>query len=115
MKTVFEHIEHIKGKPHHVRRRVAFATAAGVSALIGFVWLVGSFATGSFAIQGSDFAMSTGRPAADVVSSSEQVGTGLAGAASAIQSANEPAHIEIVDTTTSTPKKNQSEQTILPF
>ena len=53
MKNVIEHIEYLKGKPHHVRRKVAVTTAAIGSALVALVWLGVSTATGVFAIQGS--------------------------------------------------------------
>ncbi|MCX6789975.1 MAG: hypothetical protein NTV60_00410 [Candidatus Kaiserbacteria bacterium] len=114
MKTVFEHIEHVKGKPHHIRKQVALGAATFVSAVIALVWLAGSFAMGSFAIAGSDFAMSTGEEV--VATTSDAVSQGLAGVVSAeILQKNVPAHIEIVDTSVSVPVKKQSDQTILPF
>lgn len=115
MKTVFEHIEYVQGKPHHVRRRVAFAAAAGVSGLVALVWLAGSFTTGAFAIQGSNFAMSTGQQNV-VATTSDAVTQGLAGvsAAAVFQNTNAPAHIEIVDTPAARAVK-QPEQTTIPF
>ncbi|MHB8860641.1 MAG: hypothetical protein ACYC48_02805 [Minisyncoccota bacterium] len=116
MKNIFDHIEHVKAKPHHIRKQVAFGVAAGTSALIGLIWLVGSFETGAFAIQGSNFAMGTGQESA-VATTSASGDQGLAGvaAASALQDASAPAHIEIVDTSSQAPQKSQSDQTILPF
>lgn len=116
MKNIIDHIEHIKAKPHHIRKRVAFGVAAGTSVLIGLIWLVGSFEMGAFAIQGSNFAMSTGQ--GDVVATTSASGDqGLAGAAAAaaLQDASAPAHIEIVDTSVQPAQKSQPEQTILPF
>ncbi len=112
MKTIFQHIEHVRGKPHHIRKRVAFATAAGVTAVIAFVWLAGSLTTGAFAIQGSTFADSTGQGATVTAAGNT---SGLAGAAAALPSAdaNAPAHIEIVDVASATPAK--PEQTTIPF
>jgi 3-hydroxy-3-methylglutaryl CoA synthase len=116
MKTVFEHIEHIKGKPHHIRKQVAFAVAAGTSGLIAFVWLAANLATGSFAIQGSDFAMSASR-GDTIATTTSAVAEGLAGvgAAAFLQKENAPAHVEIVDTSVAQPAKTQPEQTTIPF
>lgn len=117
MKNIFDHIEYVKGKPHHVRHRVAVGTATLGSAVIAFVWLAVSFVTGSFAIEGSSFAMSTGQnDTVTTVDSTNQI-DGLAGAAAALPniSASAPARIEIVDTTPAPAPKKQSDQTILPF
>ena len=121
MKTVFDHIEHIKGKPHHIRKRVAFTAAAGVTALIALVWLVGSVTSGAFAIQGSTFADSTQQqPVVTTTATGADTGTGdtsgLAGAAAALPSVstNAPASIEIVDVASATPPA-QTQQTIIPF
>jgi len=115
MKKIIEHIEYVKGKPHHVRRQIAFGTATVVSALIAFVWLAGNYASGTFALHDSSFADATGQGSTLQVAGGV-TGQGLAGvgAASALESSQDaPAHIEIVDTTPA-PKK-QSEQTVLPF
>src|SRR6185369_10086181 len=116
MKTVLEHIEHVKGKPRHIRHRVAVGTATFMSAFIALIWLGVNLATGSFAIQGSTFAMSTGEN--DTVATTSVTHAGLAGAASALPSSQEasaPVHIEIVDTTPTPAPQKQSDQTILPF
>ena len=112
MKTVFEHIEHVRGKPHHVRERVAFGAAGGVTALIALVWLAASHGSGAFALAGSSF----GEQAPVVTTSAANTVDNLAGAAAALQSsgADVPAHIEIVDAASSTSKK-KFEQTTLPF
>jgi hypothetical protein len=117
MKTLFEHIAYAKKKPHHVRKRIAFAVAALCSGLVALVWLIGSFSLGSFAIQGSTFADSVGQNGNDArnANSAGNVGSGVAGAAAAIPDSNVPVHIEIVDTTTSTPAKDTTEQTTIPF
>ena len=115
MKTVFQHIEHIHGKPHHVRKRIALVAATGGSAIIALVWLVGGSMTGAFAIQGSDFAMTTGQSGVVATTSASGAPQGLAGAAAAKQDAQAPAHIEIVDTTPVAPTQKQSDQTVIPF
>lgn len=116
MKNIVEHIEYVKGKPHHVRKQVAFGTATVVSALIAFVWLVGNYASGTFALRGSSFADATGQGATVQVANGGVNNQNLAGvgAASAFGSSEDaPAHIEIVDTKPAV--KKQPEQTILPF
>lgn len=113
MKTVFEHIEYMKEKPHHVRKRFAFAVAAGTSVFIAFVWFVGSVAVGEFALKDTSFADQAGAPPVEVVNAD---GSNLAGAAAALQSAKAPAHIEIVDTASSSRSVGKPiEQTTIPF
>ena len=114
MKTIFDHIEEVKGKPHHVRKQVAITFAALGSALIALVWLVGNVSLGTFAITGSSFA-SVG--AAPVVATGAADGSeGVAGAAAALlPPAQTPAHIEIVDAVSTTSAKAKAEQTTIPF
>lgn len=108
MRTVFEHIEYVKGKPHHIRRHIAFASAAAGAGVIALVWFVASISTGAFAISGSSFADSRTEEPVTIVE-----GTGLAGAAAA-SDYDGPARIEIVDTAPAAPAK-KPEQTTLPF
>lgn len=116
MKTFFEHIAYVKGKPHHIRRQIAFSVAAAGSVFVALIWFVGSAATGAFAIQGSDFAMSTGQGNA-VVTTNDSGNQNIAGAGAAavLQETGAGAHIEIVDTSASTSPAKKSEQTTLPF
>ncbi len=113
MKTVFQHIEHVKGKPHHVRKKVAFATAAVGTTIIAFVWLVSSVGTGVFALKATSFAQSTADEGALIVQGDNN-SQSLAGAAAAGADANAPARIEIIDTSASTSLK-KAEQTTIPF
>lgn len=114
MKSLTEHIEHVKTKPHHVRKRVAFGVAGGVTGLIGLVWLAGSLSFGLFAIKDHNFAESTG--AVPVITTSNAPDTSkLAGAASAFTTGSQTAHIEIVDTTPSVTPNKKAEQTVIPF
>lgn len=117
MKTIFEHIEYAKGQPHHIREKLAFGIAAGTSGLIALVWLVGSFSSNSFAIQGSTFADSTGQGSAAVATSgnTNSSDSGLAGAAAALPGAGAPARIEVIDTSAPTTTRDTSEQTTIPF
>lgn len=116
MRNIIEHIEYVNGKPHHIRKQIAFGTATVVSGLIAFVWLVGNYASGTFALRGSSFADAAGQGATVQVANGGVNNQNLAGvgAASAFESSQDaPAHIEIIDTTPTT--KKQPEQTILPF
>jgi hypothetical protein len=116
MKNVFEHIEHVRTRPHHIRRKVAFSAAGGITALVGLIWLSASLGTGVFAIAGSSFADQT-KQSALVTSGANDSNGGLAGAAAALPytQASAPAHIEIIDTSTSTTVGKKAEQTTLPF
>ena len=116
MKTLIEHIEHARKKPHHIRKRIVFASAAGVSTLIALVWLVGGLYFGEFAIQGSTFADSTGQGSIMTTNdTSDSADSGIAGAAAAVSNTNAPAQIEIINAATSTSGKSATEQTTIPF
>ena len=113
MKTIFEHIDTIKDKPHHVRERVAFGVAGGVTAVVALVWFFAVVQTGTFAIAHSNFAESTGGGKASVaaVAPSEQGGFGIAGAAAAVPTTCAvPVHIEVVDQAKAPEAKRRSNQ-----
>lgn len=116
MKTIFEHIKHVKEKPHHIRKRVAFSAAFAGTAVIALVWLVSSVGTGVFALKDTSFAQSTGQENTLATEGNSAVG-GIAGAAAApaLESANAPARIEIIDTASSTRQTKKAEQTTIPF
>lgn len=114
MKTIFDHIEHVKGKPHHIRKRVAFGAAASGTALIALVWFVQSISSSTFALKSTSFADST-REESVVVTAADRGNQNVAGAAAALQDASAPAHIEIVDVVSSTQKPTPIERTIIPF
>lgn len=114
MKTIFDHIERVKKQPHHVRKRVAFGAAYAATGLIAVVWLGTSLSSGAFALHDSNFA------AAEAGAGNERVAGNaapqqLAGAAAALRgvAANAPAHIEIVDATSTSSAPR--EQTVIPF
>lgn len=117
MKTIFEHIEHIKGKPHHIRKQVAFGAASAGTAIIALVWLAGSLGTGAFALKATSFADSMGGEAALIVSGDSGSEQSLAGVAEAptVWSASASARIQIIDATSSTMSGERAEQTIIPF
>ncbi|MBU6490750.1 hypothetical protein KGQ25_01090 [Patescibacteria group bacterium] len=121
MKTIFDHLENVKGKPHHVRKRIAFGAATTGTALVALVWLANALSTGAFALKDGSFAENTGQGFAGTT----DFGNGnqnLAGAASALSSAGQdstaasvPAHIRIVDAASSTSSASQQDETIIPF
>lgn len=119
MKTIFQHIEHAKARPHHERRRITVVAASVVAVVIGVAWAGSSLATGGFAIQGSDFAESVG--AKPVIVKTPDGNAQVAGAAEALdQKKGDTARIEIIDASTSTaPSSQQSQsqpqQTVIPF
>jgi len=112
MKTLTEHIHHVKGQPHHVRRQVTFAVVGGTTIVIALVWFGTKLALGSFALPNTSFADATGKSQLETVPHTSS--TGLAGAAAALD-AGTPAHIEIVDTASSTKPAPKAEQTTIPF
>lgn len=115
MKTIFQHIEYVKGKPHHVRKQVALATATGITAVVALVWFFGTLSSGTFAIQGSSFADSTSGDSSAVTGTNGSSDSAIAGAAAAVEDQSAPAHIEIVDTSSSTSSEKKVEPTVIPF
>ena len=116
MKTIFDHIEYVKGQPHHIRKKVVFATAGGMTAVIALVWFVGTLSSGVFAIQGSNFADSTGAESATATGDTTSNNAGLAGAGAAVESdPNAPAHIEIIDSSPVANSTKKAQPTVIPF
>ena len=48
-----DYVAKLKAKPEHVRKRIALGTSAGVTALIGVVWLTTMATSGAFAFGNS--------------------------------------------------------------
>ena len=110
MKTLTDHIEYIKGKPHHVRRSVAFGVSGAFTAFVGLVWISGNLISGAFYVQGSSFAESNTTGVQVAAPSNANV----AGAAAAFSAAQAPS-IQIVDTSSSSIKTQAPEPTVIPF
>lgn len=91
-----ERLDAIRDKPHHVRQRVAFGLAGGVTAVIALVWLGASLATGAFAIKGSNFAELTGAQAATTTDASMGGPDAVAGAAAAAPDTGGPAALQVL-------------------
>ena len=111
MKTLSDHIHHVRTKPHHVRRKVTFAVAAVGTGLIAMVWLVGSVSRGVFALKDTSFADIAGTASVEVAN--DGANAQLAGAAASLKDDEGPARIEIVDIPQESSSK--AEQTTIPF
>jgi hypothetical protein len=116
MKTIFEHIEYVKGKPHHIRKQITLVTAGGITAIIALVWFFGTLSSGAFALQGSTFAESTGAEPAVTTDVNNTSNSGIAGAAAALDTdTSAPAHIEIINSSPATSSEKQVSPTVIPF
>jgi hypothetical protein len=120
MKTLFEHIEYVQGKPRHVRERIAFGAAAGGTALIALVWFAGTLASGTLAIHASSFAAAAGQGQIVATGNANQNNsTGVAAVAAAsggsAGNASAPAHIEIINAPSATSSAAQTDRTTIPF
>ena len=115
MKTIFEHIEHVKGKPHHIRKQIAFAVATGGTAVIALVWLTGNVTSGAFALKPTSFADIAEQRNLETSGAGGNNAQNIAGAGATLQTANSSARIEIVDTASSTRPTKKAEQTTIPF
>ena len=118
MKSIFDHIEQIKKKPHHVRKRIAFGAAAAGTTLVALVWFVGALSSNTFALQGTSFPQSIGGEFVVATYNGNEnrpAVSGIAGAGAALSDASAPAHIEIIDAPSSTQRTKQAEQTTIPF
>lgn len=120
MRTVLQHIDRVKERPHHVRRRIAFGTATVLASAIALVWLGTSLATGAFAIQGATFAEANGVAPVEAVADAGSGASGVAAvAATAVATETPapepaPAPIEVIPTK---PKasRTSSGPTVIPF
>ncbi len=114
MQNIFDYIEHIKSKPHHIRKRIAFSTASIGTGLVALVWLASTLGSGTFALQETSFANSV-RQESTFATGGGNGNQAIAGAAAALSDTSGPARIEIIDAASSTHKATQPEQTTIPF
>lgn len=114
MKKISEHIKSVHEKPHHIRKRIAVAVAAGGAGFVGVIWLSVNLWLGTFAIHGSSFAESTKQEPVIVVNPNDAY-QNLAGVGAAAPKNDGPAHIEIIDATPSESAQKKAQQTVLPF
>jgi hypothetical protein len=50
MKKIQDLVEHMRSKPHHIRKRYAMGISGGITGVIALFWLVTSTTSGTFAI-----------------------------------------------------------------
>ena len=116
MISVTHHIQRVRAHPHHIRRQIAFTLAAGATALIAFIWLVGNIATGNFAAGTSSFG-DIAKTVQEVIP--ETSGGSLVGAVGAVLTpVDSSPRIQVLDVRTSSTldaSKAAPEPTILPF
>jgi hypothetical protein len=112
MKTLTEHIHHVRKQPHHVKKRVVFTVSGALTGAIAFLWLLGNLWQGSFALPNTSFADAQPTPGL-VVSGSAGADSLLAGAAASI-STGPTSGIQIIDTKQPTIIKD-AEPTVIPF
>lgn len=119
MKTAAQHIEYIRSKPHHVRKRIVFVASSVITGFIAFIWIVTGLVTDSFAVKQSSFADATGGSdtgVAVVQVNANRQGLAAVGAAVIPQSTNSaPAQIEVVNSVPVVSPIDQSNKTVIPF
>lgn len=114
-------VQTLQAKPTHIRERIAFGTALGISGLLLIVWAVFSFSTSILGPKQSASAyFNAGQKAARTVATNPKPKPQgfLSAAASAFtgQKPQAPAHLEIVTVgSTSTVPTKQVKKTVIPF
>ncbi len=107
---MFEYIESLKGKPAHVRERIAFGAAGGVTAVVAVGWLAVTATSGTFALNVDSQAPGDIDAAfAETRSSFDS----LLGAVGAFQSGETEG--EIIVETKATTSLDKGEPTSIPF
>jgi hypothetical protein len=122
---MFEHLERLRNKPHHVRRNIALGSAGALTALLAVGWLTATIAGGSLALQpvpldptGATAAIASS--VSDTSSSFSQL-LGAVGAATGISGSSTAPQLQIVDGAQSSTlaakvsTSTASSQTVIPF
>ena len=112
MQSVVNHIEQLKGKPYHHRKRITYLYAGIGAGAIGLVWLIASLATGAFLIHDSLLTRDSSGEGTAVIEANQRI----AGAAAALTTdAGAPAELKIIDTKPTSARTKQPEHTVMPF
>ncbi len=115
MKSLQEHIHHVRRQPHHVKKQVTFVVAGVGTGLVGVLWLAGNLWLGHFALPNTTFADANKAPGLIVTGTNGASDSSLvAGAANARDAGVTltPA-IQIIDTRA--PVRVAPEPTVIPF
>ncbi len=109
---MFTYLETLKVKPGHIRERIAFGTAAGVTAVVAVGWVAVVASSGTFALSPIDPAVQqeVGSAFADTRSNFDS----LLGAVGAAQSGQDSASGIVVETQSST-TADAAQPTVIPF
>jgi hypothetical protein len=95
MATISEHLERVREKPHHERRRIAFVSSLLLTGLVAFGWMGALASSGTLAIADPDGDVADMR---DGLASTKSNFSGLLGAAgAAIGATSSPAAVVVVD------------------
>lgn len=126
--ALIHHIEKLRAKPHHVRERIAFGTAAGVTGVVSIIWVVTLAATGTFSLAPANGTLASNDAAdagaqqaiAQTQSGFSQL-VGSAGAALGATTSAPALHIvddgtkSSLDTNKQASAANNSSATVIPF
>lgn len=112
--SLLDHLEHLRAKPEHIRRRIALFSATGVTLVVFTAWLI------SFTVSDTLALDSQGVPAniSTVSEGTKEDFSALLGAANAFQSAvEEGPGVEVVETNASSTLEAETtdQRTVIPF
>ncbi|MDB5237380.1 MAG: hypothetical protein JWL88_482 [Parcubacteria group bacterium] len=121
--ALIHHIEKLRAKPEHIRERIAFGTAAGVTGVAATIWVIALAATGTFSLSPSAGTLASGPAGQGAIAQTQDGFSQLVGAVGAAAgSTNTAPSLRIVDdgTTSSLDTKhaavaNNSNATVIPF
>jgi hypothetical protein len=124
---MIDFIERLRSKPEHIRHRVAYGAAAGVTAVVTATWLFALTLSGNLQLAvptfsgSSDASLAQGPTAPDLSGAVSQTQSGFAqllGAAGLATATTAPASLRVEDvkpTTTPATQTNSLGQTVIPF
>lgn len=120
---MFDFIERLRAKPEHVRRRIAFGTAAGLTGVVTIGWMAALVAGNAFILTPNQDAPTLAdslKPLSENANETQSNIFGLLGAAGAATDTKAPASLTIIETDTSstldvaqTPTSDN--RTVIPF
>lgn len=120
-----DYVAKLKGKPEHIRKRIAFGASAGVTGLIALAWIGTMVTTGAFTMGAKSTVADSNQNSAPVALTDTNVKSNfsqLAGAVAAATGAttSQPS-LTIIDGKASStldatqPAPNNSSATVIPF